>query len=252
MSNRNLINVFEDTLATCQTIDKSVTTKHTFAEILPASPSSINNISVINSDTVSALVECINDGKTCAINMASAKRPGGGVENGASAQEECLFRCSNLWTSVDKSFYPLKIDECLYTKDAIFFKDKNYDYMEPVICDVITIAAFNLNEVGHFFGKRVAKFDELNKSIDLNTKDKIRLMVSMPVKNGVKNLVLGAWGCGVYKNDPTKMSEYFREILIDEGYASLYDKVIFAVINDYNSVGNNFGIFSKTLNINKK
>lgn len=243
MSNRNLVNVFQDTLATCQTLDVSVTTKHTFDEILPVSGSSKNNISVINSDTVSALISNVGTGRTCVLNMASARRPGGGVENGASAQEECLFRCSNLWTSIDKSFYPLKIDECLYTKDAIFFKDKDYNHIYPITSDVMTIAAFNLNEVGHFFGKR----DELNKSIDVNTKDKIRLMVSIPAKNGVKNLILGAWGCGVYKNDPTKISNYFREVLVDEGYSSLYDKVIFGVINDYNSVGNNYGIFEKTL-----
>ena len=247
MSIVNLINVFQDTLNHCQDIPVSNTTKYTFDDVLSGTGSFKDNISVVNSDTVSALINSV--GKTCVINMASAKRPGGGVENGASAQEECLFRCSNLYTSIDRSFYPLKIDECLYTKDAIFFKDKNYEYIDPVISDVITIAAFNLNEMGHFLGKRVAKFDELNKVVNYenNTKDKIRLMVSIPAKNGVKTLVLGAWGCGVYKNDPVKISEYFREILVDEGYASLYDKVIFAIINDHNSVGNNYDIFEKTL-----
>lgn len=251
MSNINLVNVFNDTFNTCQNLEVSKTSKFSFSDISPARLGTlVDNISVINSDTVSAMVSLVGSGKTCVLNMASDKRPGGGVENGASAQEESLFRCSNLWTSVDKSFYPLMIDECLYTKDAIFFKDKSYQYMTPVKSDVITIPAFNINKIGHFFGKRVAKFDELNKTLNYenNTKDKIRLMLSIPSKNGVKNLVLGAWGCGVYKNDPEKMSEYFREVLVDEGYSSLYDKVIFAIINDHNSVGNNFDIFSKKFN----
>jgi len=50
--------------------------------------------------------------------MASYKRPGG-VRNGARAQEECLFRCSNLIQVVPNSFYPLKENEALYTKDVI-------------------------------------------------------------------------------------------------------------------------------------
>ena len=39
------------------------------------------------------------------------------------------------------------------------------------------------------------------------------------------------------------MSDMFSQILIDEGYSSFYDNVIFAIINDHNSVGNNYSIF---------
>jgi uncharacterized protein (TIGR02452 family) len=200
------------------------------------------NISVINSDSVSALVEYSKTGKTCVLNMASYKRPGGGVYNGARAQEECLFRCSNLIHVVPNSFYPLQENEALYTKDAIFFKDKYYGYMDPVVCDVVTIAAINLNEN--------AKYDPVQNIKDYRnvTKDKIRLMISLAAKNGVQNLILGAWGCGVFKNDPNLMSQYFSEVLIGEGYSVDFKNVVFAVINDHNSVGNNYDIFYKNLN----
>jgi uncharacterized protein (TIGR02452 family) len=199
-------------------------------------------ISVINTDSVSAVVEYSKLGKTCVLNMASYKRPGGGVHNGARAQEECLFRCSNLIQVVPTSFYPLEVNEALYTKDAIFFKDKDYDYMEPVVCDVITIAAINLNEN--------AKYDPVQNVADYRkiTKDKIRLMVSLAAQNGVKNLILGAWGCGVFNNDPTTMSQYFSEVLIGEGYSVDFDNIVFAIINDHNSVGNNFDIFNNQFN----
>ena len=174
--------------------------------------------------------------------MASYKRPGGGVYNGARAQEECLFRCSNLIHVVPNSFYPLQENEALYTKDAIFFKDKYYGYMDPVVCDVVTIAAINLNEN--------AKYDPVQNIKDYRnvTKDKIRLMISLAAKNGVQNLILGAWGCGVFKNDPNLMSQYFSEVLIGEGYSVDFKNVVFAVINDHNSVGNNYDIFYKNLN----
>jgi uncharacterized protein (TIGR02452 family) len=199
-------------------------------------------ISVINTDSVSAVVEYSKLGKTCVLNMASYKRPGGGVHNGARAQEECLFRCSNLIQVVPTSFYPLEVNEALYTKDAIFFKDKDYDYMEPVVCDVITIAAINLNEN--------AKYDPVQNITEYRkiTKDKIRLMVSLAAQNGVKNLIFGAWGCGVFNNDPTTMSQYFSEVLIGEGYSVDFDNIVFAIINDHNSVGNNFDIFNNHFN----
>lgn len=244
---KNLVDVFQDTLENSEDLLDSVTTKHTFSEINPPRLTMYKpNISVINSDSVSALVEYSKLGKTCVLNMASYKRPGGGVRNGARAQEECLFRCSNLIQVVPNSFYPLQENEALYTKDAIFFKDKEYDYMDPVECDVVTIAALRLHGVIGEDGKMSYESDVTDyRKI---TKDKIRLMVSLASKNGVQNLILGAWGCGVFKNDPNLMSQYFSEILTGEGYSVDFKNVVFAVINDHNSVDNNYEIFHKNLN----
>ena len=240
---KNLVNVFQDTLENSKGLTKSTTSKHTFDEIQNAKLGMFKpNISVVNSDSVSALVEYSKLGKTCVLNMASYKRPGGGVYNGARAQEECLFRCSNLIHVISTDFYPLAENEALYTKDAIFFKDKEYDYREPVECDVVTIAAINLNEN--------AKYDPVQNVKDYRnvTKDKIRLMISLAAKNDVKNLILGAWGCGVFKNDPKLMAQYFSEVLVGEGYNVNFKNVVFAIINDHNSVGNNFEIFNNEFN----
>ena len=240
---KNLVNVFQDTLENSKNLTDSTTSKHTFDETNPPRLTMFKDIiSVINTDSVSAVVEYSKLGKTCVLNMASYRRPGGGVHNGARAQEECLFRCSNLIHVVPTSFYPLEVNEALYTKEAIFFKNKDYDYMEPVVCDVITIAAINLNEN--------AKYDPVQNITEYRkiTKDKIRLMVSLAAQNGVKNLILGAWGCGVFNNDPTTMSQYFSEVLIGEGYSVDFDNIVFAIINDHNSVGNNFDIFNNKFN----
>jgi len=240
---KNLVNVFQDTLENSKNLTDSTTSKHTFDETNPPRLTMFKDIiSVINTDSVSAVVEYSKLGKTCVLNMASYKRPGGGVHNGARAQEECLFRCSNLVQVVPTSFYPLEVNEALYTKEAIFFKDKDYEYMEPVVCDVITIAAINLNEN--------AKYDPVQNVTDYRkiTKDKIRLMVSLAAQNKVKNLILGAWGCGVFNNDPTTMAQYFSEVLIGEGYSVDFDNIVFAIINDHNSVGNNFDIFNNQFN----
>lgn len=240
---KNLIEVFQDTLSQSMQYPISDTTKYNFNSILKDKISinykDTSQIEVLPIDTVTALIN--SQGKVAILNMASAKRPGGGVINGARAQEECLFRCSNLSVSISPKFYPLQEDEALYTKNAIFFKDKNYDYIYPITVDVITIPAVNLNNI--------AKYDDLHKTNNYEklTKDKIRLMLSMAILNETRILILGAWGCGVFKNDPTTMAQYFYDILIGEGYIKQLDKVIFAIINDHNSVGNNYQIFKSIL-----
>jgi len=240
----NLIDVFQDTLQISQNLpNRSETTKHTTQEIIgPYLSVFENNIIVEPLDTVSAIQKWSQVGRVCALNMASYKRPGGGVENGARAQEECLFRCSNLFDVVSKDFYPLGDYECLYTQRALFFKDKDYIQIEPIQCDVITLAAINLNDK--------AKYDPVQNLYNYEnlTREKIRLMLSVPQSWGAQYLILGAWGCGVFKNDPEKIAQYFKDAIIGEGYGSLYKKIIFAVINDHNSVANNYQIFNTILN----
>ena len=111
----NLVNVFQDTLSISKTlVNRSKTHKHFTSEVVgPYLSDFENNIIVEPLDTVSAIQKWSQLGKVCALNMASHKRPGGGVENGARAQEECLFRCSNLFDVVSKDFYPLNTFECL-------------------------------------------------------------------------------------------------------------------------------------------
>ena len=40
--------------------------------------------------------------------------------------------------------------------------------------------------------------------------------------------VLGAWGCGVFKNDPGMVAEVFHEHLSGE-FATAFDRVVFAI-----------------------
>lgn len=195
-------------------------------------------ISVINSDTVTALSLLGKESKTCVLNMASRKQPGGGVRKGSVAQEECLFRSSNLGIEDTFNFYPIKESEALYTTNAIFFKDFHYNHMPPVTADVVTIAAFNFN--------KYENVKPIFSDYELETKQKIRLMLSLAIRNEVETIILGSWGCGVFKNDPIKMATMFKQVL-DEGYGGAFKKVIFAIINDHNSDNNNYKIFEKIL-----
>jgi uncharacterized protein (TIGR02452 family) len=72
-------------------------------------------------------------------------------------------------------------------------------------------------------------------------------MLSIPYLHGSEYLILGAWGCGVFNNDPNDITTYFKEVIVEENYGSLYKEIIFAVINDHNSVDNNLKIFTDIL-----
>jgi hypothetical protein len=101
---KNLVTVFEDTLEFSKELPMSVSSKHTFEDIIERPTGlSKDNITVINSDTVSALVEYSKISKTCILNMASHKKPGGGVKKWRKSARGIAFRCSNLSKSISNT-----------------------------------------------------------------------------------------------------------------------------------------------------
>jgi len=242
------VDIFNDTLNLIENIDtNSVTTKHNFTEIVSGFNIRQGEISVIPLDTISAAQQTL--GRTCVLNMASSKTAGGGVRDGRVAQEECLFRCTNLAETIIQDFYPLSITEGLYTKDAIIIKNSDYEYIEPVSIDCVTVPAIDKtkNIIDDWSVVKHGTGWEINTNYEYNTKMKIKLMLSLAYLNNCDNIILGAWGCGVFKNDPQTIANFFHEILVLEEYKYMFNKVIFAVINDNNSVGNNYEIFKNIL-----
>ena len=161
--------------------------------------------------------------KVAVLNFASSTNPGGGVVNGAGAQEECLCRISTLYFTLDtdenwKRFYnphrkartPLHNDDILYTKNITVFKS---DTTSPKLLpenewydvDVITCAAPNLREnpsnrynSGDGNQRLILNNEEL---YSLHEKRDSRIFDAAASQN-VDVLVLGAFGCGAFMNDP--------------------------------------------------
>lgn len=242
-----LIEVYEDTLIHVEHNKQKFRSSTCLRRI---DTNDVPVITVVDLDTVSAINEYRNYGKICVLNMASAKRPGGGVKKGEPTQEECLFRCTNLSNSITDTYYPLNDYEFIYTKNAVVFKDAKYKYMGPIQIDVITMPAINLNKNSYFDKTNNIWIDGIvEKPIDYDKllKKKMRGMFAEAIKNKVETLILGAWGCGVFKNHPTDVAYTFKEVLVDEGYGMYFDDIIFAVINDENSTSNNYYYFDKIL-----
>ena len=162
-------------------------------------------------------------GSTAVHNFASWTNPGGGVVNGANAQEEALCRISTLYFCLTdrgamKDFYfphrekhdPLHNGDCIYTPDVKVFKsDSDNPRLQPeerwFNVDVITCAAPNL--ITGNGGKMWMRDRDL---LDIHFARLCRIM-DIAALNGVDNLILGAFGCGVFLNDPAVVAEATME-----------------------------------------
>ena len=143
MGREELISCFQDTLNYSETNlkDKVKLAKKSnvvFKEGFVSTKSRGNNecfITVVENTTFAAATRYIKDGKVAVLNFANPENPGGGVQNGAMAQEECLCRSSILYPcliddNVLTEYYQyhknLKStffsDRLIYTKDVTVFK----------------------------------------------------------------------------------------------------------------------------------
>ena len=171
--------------------------------------------------------------KVMCLNFASAKNPGGGFINGAEAQEESLARTSGLYETLLMAgdYYTLhrSMTSCLYTdtmiyspKVPVFRKDKGELLERPVLCNFITSPAVNAGVVKRQEPKREG---EILPAMDIRT-DK---MLSLALHQGNEVLILGAWGCGVFKNDPKEIAGLFKKYLHGK-YKNKFKRVVFAVL----------------------
>ena len=122
--------------------------------------------------------------------------------------------------------------------------------MKMVRVDVVTMPSVNLNPNAKYDEKTDTWTEGLIPKPNnywVLTKMKIRTMLSLAAKNKCEFIILGAWGCGVFKNNPVDIADAFYEVLVDEGYERLFKQVVFAIINDSNSVGDNLSIFKEVL-----
>lgn len=180
------------------------------------------------------------------LNMASRRNPGGGVVTGAGAQEETLFRRTNLFRSLyqfapyaeqygirrSQHQYPLDRNYGgVYTPDAIYFREseqKGYALLEePVSLSFITVAGMNrpdLTADGMIADHHVGPI-----------KNKIRTIFRMGLEHGHDSLVLGALGCGAFRNPPRHVARLFHEVMDEPEFMDRYRLIVFAILDDHNA-----------------
>jgi uncharacterized protein (TIGR02452 family) len=137
-------------------------------------------------------------------NFASEGCPGGGYLNGAKAQEE--FECyeiPGLYPSISKVKYPLEPGTILVTPGLRILRDSDTYELLPeekqINLGIVSAAAQNLSKSDAVYNDEQTKITLANLFCSVKK--------SCP---STDTLVLGAWGCGVFRNDPKVMA---REIL---------------------------------------
>lgn len=210
------------------------------------------NIEVIEGDTLDvAFALCDRGYNPVVLNMASDTNVGGGYLNGAGAQEESLFRRTNLFQCLDgpqkSKFYPIPLTGNIYTKNAVVIaksETDNYDYLdEPRYISFITAAAYRCNKtdnrdfINHKLPDGKHEF-RLNDKLASLMKAKINNIFRTALSNRHDCVILGAFGCGAYGNDANNIARLFKEVIEANKYNE-YIKIVFAIIDDGNSFNNN-------------
>ena len=176
------------------------------------------------------------------LNFASAKNPGGGFLNGSVAQEECLAFCSNLYqtqtTGQGPQYYEINranrnpvYTDTMLIGDVTFFRDSKYALTgSPVTCPVITAPAVNMGIV-------IRNGDSVERAKRV-MKGRMEKILALFAKWGCTSLILGAYGCGVFRNNPEDVARFWQELLVEEHWGGLFERVVFSILERPGKDGN--------------
>ncbi|MCT4353510.1 TIGR02452 family protein [Streptomyces sp. Je 1-79] len=176
------------------------------------------------------------DAPVAVLNFASARNPGGGYLNGAQAQEEAVCRASALYTTLLRApeyyahhraerdaFYT---DRVIHSPGVPVFRDDRGGLLaEPFTVGFLTSPAPNAGVIRR-------QTPELADRVPAALAVRAERVLETAVAGGYRRLVLGAWGCGVFQNDPAEVAGAFRALLMDGGrFAGHFDEIVFAILD---------------------
>lgn len=167
------------------------------------------------------------------LNYASARKPGGGFLNGAKAQEEDLSRCSGLYPCLltQPTYYEqnradgslLYTDHLIYSPNVPWFRRHSGELLEEVfLASVITAPAPNASKTSQ---EDKAAWAEIETFLN----HRAGIILAAAREQGHRTLLLGAWGCGVFRNKPKMVANAFAVWLEHSAFRGCFDRVVFAV-----------------------
>ncbi len=213
----------------------------------------------LDADCVDVAEDLIEEGYNPAIlNLASAIHPCGGYDKGKNAQEESLCQASTLSQSLYQfgeggpkgkgarecglpliaGVYPLNRNfGGIYSPDVCFFRNNKYKFFsireKPFSCGVITVASLSNRQKNEWTNDESVFFNTdgtlTEEGVEIE-KNKIRTIYRIGLENGHDSLVLGAFGCGVYKLIPAEVANLFMDVLNEEEFKNKYKKIVFAIL----------------------
>lgn len=168
------------------------------------------------------------------LNFASARNPGGGYVRGAKAQEEALCRASALYETLLEApeYYEIHraeastfyTDRVIHSPGVPVFRDDRGNLLDtPFRAGFLTSPAPNAGTI-----RRQEPHRE--PEIPAALARRAELVLEVAALHGYRALVLGAWGCGVFRNDPAQVAEAFRALLTGR-FAGAFERVVFGILD---------------------
>ncbi len=254
-TNSKLFKEWPDSLGDRDEHRKAKTYKSEFTVALPELPTETVT-DCVNADCADVAKSLLNEGLNPAIlNLASRTSPCGGYHKGTSAQEECLSQMSTLSQSlyafgspkhkhIRESGVPLVSDVYpmdlnfggVYSPCVTFFRHNADSYYalrkEPFDCAIITVASLSNREKNSFTNDERFYFDDTgcltNEGREIQA-NKIRTIFRIALENGHDSLVLGAFGCGVFRLHSDEVAALFRDVLNESEFRNKFMKLVFAI-----------------------
>ncbi|KAL0263646.1 hypothetical protein SLS55_002627 [Diplodia seriata] len=185
---------------------------------LPEKPPMLLTLQV--ADTLEAAVrlsatETGRRARVAVLNMASPLRPGGGLLNGATSQEEWLCLRTTLYPSLRDEFYRLPEVGAIYAPDVLVFRTSDdeaaeLDKKERFFIDVVSAGMLRFPDVEGEEGEE--KMYANGKERDLVVQ-KMKAVMRILKAKGADKVVLGAWGCGAYGNPVGEVARAWKKVL---------------------------------------
>lgn len=193
---------------------------------------------VSTEDTLNVLLKHKRQGANpVALVLANGENPGGGLLEGHSAQEEDLCRRSSLEMGLSTQKYPLPEVGGIYCPDVPVFREdafNGYAFMDaPEKVCFVAAAACDLRGLKETQLTYQARTKD-KKYIEA-TQHKILNMLFRMAFHGHDTIVLGAFGCGVFKNNPLIISTVFQWAFEQPIFKGRFKHVDFAIFDNDNS-----------------
>ncbi|KAH3760445.1 aspartate aminotransferase [Pelomyxa schiedti] len=169
---------------------------------------------------------------TAVLNMANSTTPGGGFENGKSAQEEDLCMRTSLFPALKQIGYPLPLCGAIFTRDVTVFRNgssSGFQFLTDT-WTVNVISAAALHNVDNKFTVRDPRTGEvfLSPTAAMITRYKIEQLLNTAAMYNMKQLVLGVGSMVDDADVAGHVAAIFKEVL--QQYAGCFSRVYFTTL----------------------
>jgi uncharacterized protein (TIGR02452 family) len=123
----------------------------------------------------------------------------------------------------------------IFSPRVLLMRTDSGEWHEPFEVDIVTSCAVNAGVVRRYFRVRQSRInDDDESSLDVAMKERMARILCLFEKQGVRNIVLGSFGTGVFKNRVELVAGVWKELLGSENarFRYSFDRVIFAVLGN--------------------